>query len=162
MPQTNINTSDPTALRFLMNDVIFSIGDNAKPSNARQEEQSRLVGYGQNRRNYLFLIQEKKHRWMSAEAMEAFTKTLAALKLSVDDVTLLNLETSPGKPQMEDIIFSFLPKVMVLLGVTPQSVGLNHLPNEPLSDYNGITVFCTCTFDEMLIDGEKKKLFWST
>lgn len=162
MPKTNINTSNPIALRWLMNEVIFPIeeGDTTSADMVR-EESLKLVSYGKNRRNYLFLTQERQYQWMSVDAMEAFTKTLAALKLSGDDITLLNVNALPGVPRKEDLISSFRPRVMVLMGVPPQSIGLETFP-ETLSDYNGIQVFCTDTFDEMLADGDKKRLFWIT
>lgn len=163
MLQRNINTSDPIALRYLMDNVIFSIGDSdAESTDVVQEERLKFAFYGKNRRNFLFLIQEEQYQWMSVEAMEAFNKTLTALKLSVDDIALLNVRTLSDIRQKEEIISSFRPKVMVFLGLAPQSVGIEVPPFKPLSNYNGIAVFCTNTFDEMLADGEKKKQFWVT
>lgn len=163
MPQTNINTSNPVALRYLMNETIFTIEEEVIESTDHvQGECQRFVFYGGNKRNYLFLTQEKKHEWMSASALEAFNKTLAALQLSADDVALLNISTLSGTLQGKDLVSAFQPKVMVLLGVLPQSVGLEISSSIVVSDCDGITVFCAGTFDEMLADKEKKRLFWTT
>lgn len=117
--------------------------------------------YGKNRRRYLFLTNDGQHQWMSVAALDAFTKTLAALKLSADDVALLNLAPFAVPPRKEELISFFNPTVIVLLGVPPESVGLGALPTA-VSNCDGISVFQTGTFDEMLADAEMKRLFWTT
>ncbi len=170
MPKSTLNTSDPIALRYLMNETIFGIGkadtlatDGGVLSDKMAQKQLlHFRFYGKNKRNYLFVTEEQAHEWMSIAALEAFTKTLAALKLTMEDVAVLNLATLKTSPQKEDIISFFSPKAMVFLGAPLQSLGLEGLSSKMVAEYNGIAVFHTCTFDEMLADGEKKRLFWTT
>ncbi|SEK72335.1 hypothetical protein [Parapedobacter koreensis] len=167
-----LNTSDPIALRYLMSETVFGIAEGAmdtsgtgqpeKEAVGKQEQVPQFVFYGKNKRNYLFLTQEKQHEWMSAAALEAFTKTIAALKLTPDDVAVLNVGALVAIPGKADVLSFFRPKVIVGLGVSVQSIGLDISPSAPMAEHHGITIFHTCTFDEMLTSPEKKRLFWTT
>ncbi|MFC3197908.1 hypothetical protein ACFOET_09815 [Parapedobacter deserti] len=116
--------------------------------------------YGQNRRNYLFLTRETQYEWMSVNAMDAFLKTLAALKLTSDDIALLNVGRLSVFPQEDDLFSFFKPKTVVSLGVALPWTELNNAA--PVMDCKGVRLFRTYTFDEMLADADKKRQFWTT
>lgn len=168
MSPSQLHTADSVALRYLMTETIFGIAKDAGDAAVEQpmhqpafKQAAPFSFYGKNGRNYLFLTYEKQHEWMSAVALDAFTKTLTALKLSTDDIAVLNVGACDVFPA-EDAIFSFFnPKVLVSLGVSLPWAGLEGSSANPMN-YNGITVFRTHTFDEMLSDAEKKRLFWTT
>lgn len=159
-----INTADPLALRYLMTEAIFAVGETensaavetmpavpvaeaaAKPAPTPQ-----FSFYGKNNRQYLFLTQEKQYEWMSEQAMDAFVKTLAALKLAEDDVALFNLASLPESPSVEALTLFFKPKVVVNLGAS-----------FTWPEQDGINIFHTHAFSEMLVDAEKKRVFWTT
>ncbi|WP_353124717.1 hypothetical protein [Parapedobacter pyrenivorans] len=156
-----INTSDPIALRYLMTETIFDVAHNAINAVEPPAREAEFLGEpkqvprfsfcGQNQRNYLFLTQDRQNEWMSGTAMDAFIKTLAALKLTMDDVAVLNLARLTEAPSVGDLSLFFKPKVVVSLGaslVWPEQ--------------QGIIVFPTHSFDEMLTDAEKKRVFWTT
>ncbi len=161
LPQSPLNTSDPIALHSLMTETIFDVGtdmatqsndelDAAAPATQQDRAQS-FAFYGKNKRNYLFLTEEKQHQWMSVAALDAFTKTLAALKLTADDVAVLNVDKLTETPSVDSISVFFKPKVVVCLGAS-----------FTWPEQDGITVFRTHSFDELLADAEKKRIFWST
>lgn len=144
MKEPSLHTMDPVALRYLMTETIFGI-DEPAPGRSLQ-----FSFYGGNRRNYLFLTHEIQHEWMSAAALDAFVKTLSALKLSLDDIAVLNMGKLPEIPAKTELIAFFNPKVIVALGAP--------LPWDESDDF---TVFKTYSFDEMLADAEKKRIFWT-
>jgi len=146
MKSLSLHTTDPLALRYLMTETIFGMDEPTVPGVA-----PRFSYYGGNKRNYLFLTHETRYEWMSESALEAFAKTLAALKLSVDDVAVLNVGKLPAVPAKSDLIAFFRPKVVVTLGAAL-----------PWDATDGLTVFEAHSFDEMLVDAEKKRLFWAT
>ncbi len=152
-----------------MSETIFDIdegevGDNLlkAPTQEEREQVLDFVFYGKNKRNHLFLTFEAHHEFMSEMALDAFTKTLQALKLTLDDVAVLNLGALPSAPKKEEIISFFNPKTMVFLGTSSQSVGLDDISAKTVVEHGGIRIFHTDTFDEMLADGEKKRIFWTT
>lgn len=163
MSLSEINTADPIALRYLMTETIFGVearsiseaGETPKESpeaesTSKLEPTPHFPFYGKNKRKYLFLIEEQRHEWMSEAAMDAFIKTLAALKLAGDDVALLNLAKLVAPPSVDQLTLFFKPRVVVNLGT---SFGW--------SDQDGATLVQTYSFDEMLADAEKKRLFWT-
>lgn len=178
MSRSTLNTSNPIALRYLMTETIFWMGEGATsagvavaPDAVETREETpgkqpeapvaesggtpnqppQFLFYGGNKRHYLFLTQAGPHEWMSEPALDAFTKTLGALKLTVDDVAVLNMAKLPQKPAPADLAVFFNPKVVICLGVP--------FPGPRLG---GITVFEAPSFDEMLLDAEKKRVFWTT
>ena len=164
MSLPTINTADPIALRYLMTETIFDVAGEAisaaeetlpeapEAGQARKPEQTpQFSFFGKNRLGYLFLTQERQYEWMSELAMEAFIKTLAALKLASDDVAVLNLAKLAESPSIDDLGLFFKPKVVVSLGASIA-----------WSELGGVKVIQTYAFDEMLADAEKKRLFWTT
>lgn len=164
MSRSAINTTDPVALRYLMTEAVFNVEDGAitagveAPQEAPQTEVVRKPDqapqfpfYGKNKREYLFLTDEKQHEWMSEPAMDAFVKTLAALKLTADDVAVLNLAKLKEPPLIDHLTLVFKPKVVVNLGTSLA-----------WPEQDGMTVFHTSAFDVMLADAEKKRVFWTT
>ncbi len=141
MSLSAMNTIDPIALRYLMTDTIFAVEQGASP----------FVYFGRNKRNFLFLTQQKQHQWMPEAAMDAFIKTLAALKLAEDDVALLNLAPLAEAPSVEQLTLFFKPRVVVNLG-TPFA----------WPERDGVKTFHTHAFEDMLSDAEKKRVFWTT
>ncbi|SKB58043.1 hypothetical protein SAMN05660226_02168 [Parapedobacter luteus] len=168
MAMSNIQTTDSVALRYLITETLFGMDEDA-PVTAELSAVATAPAaapqfpfYGKNVRNYLFLASDPQHEWLSVSALEALTKTLTALKLTADDIALLNLGTLSAMPQQGDIFAFFNPKIVVSLGVSlPWEGFANPEPNTVLA-HQGITVFHTFTFDEMLADAEKKRLFWGT
>ncbi len=151
---SNMHTDDPVALRYLMTETIFGMEgarDIETPRETIPVLAPTFLYHGENRRNYLFVTHETRYDWMSAEALEAFTKTLSALKLTIADVAVLNFGKLSQVPTQGELVAFFRPRVVVALSA-------------PLdwNDVADITVFRTYSFDEMLVDAEKKRLFWNT
>ncbi|MEC3878903.1 hypothetical protein [Parapedobacter sp. 10938] len=147
MSLPTLNTVDPIALRYLMTETVFD----APAEPAPQPAAPSFVCFGQNKRNYLFLTDEKQHEWMPEADMDAFIKTLAALELAEADVALLNLARLAVSPSVDQLMSFFKPQVVVNLG-TPFA----------WPEQDGLHVFHTHAFGEMLADAEKKRVFWTT
>lgn len=167
MPKSALNTIDPVALRYLMTEPVFDVGEQvhedaarapaaaaaaAEPEQVKKPEPAApsFTFLGRNNRNYLFLTDEQQADWMAEPAMDAFVKTLAALKLTVDDVAVLNLAKLAAAPQAGQLVSFFKPRVVVNLG-TPFS-----WPEQP-----GVKLLDTYSFNEMLADAGKKRTFWT-
>lgn|SRR5690554_3567361 len=146
MSLPDLNTADPIALRYLMTETIFGV---EAQSISEAGKTPHFPFYGKNKRKYLFLIEEKRYEWMSEAAMDAFIKTLAALKLAGDDVALLNLARLVEPPSVDQLTSFFDPRVVVNLG-TPFVWPEQH----------GVKLFHTHAFDDMLADAGKKRAFW--
>ena len=165
MTESTLHTNDPIALRYLMTETVFDLGEDVvktsaqvptvavEPEQVKKSEPATLSFdfFGQNKRNYLFLTNEQQAKWMPEAAMDAFVKTLAALGLTADDVALLNLAKLAVAPSAGQLTQFFKPQVVVNLG-TPFR----------WPEKDGVTLFNTHSFGEMLIDADKKRSFWTT
>lgn len=182
MARSSLHTVDPLALRCLMTETLFDVGHAyAMPLAMAVEPVSAVVEqpvapkaeeaappapsfphFGGNKGQYLFLTNDSQHEWMSAAALDAFIKTLTALKLTADDVSVFNVSGPEVFPSKDDIVSFFNPRVLISLGVSLPWTGLDNLSVASVVDHQGIRVFQTHTFEEFLVDADKKRLFWAT
>lgn len=165
MASSNIQTADPTALGYLLNETIFGIAEARLPGpdggGDPETESPHFAFYGENKRRYLFLVEDRHHEWMSVPALDAFSRTLAALKLSADDIALLNLARLPEVPPKTQLTAFFQPRAVVLLGAPPAVFGLEPGVSGQVVDSDGLPVLRTAAFDELLTNDEKKRQFWT-
>lgn len=133
-----------------MTETVFGVEEGELRAPLETPTAPPFVFFGRNKRNYLFLTHEEQHEWMPEAAMDAFVKTLAALKLAEDDVALLNLATLAEPPTVEQLALFFKPKVVVNLG-TPFA----------WPEQSGISILHTHEFGNMLADAGKKRDFWT-
>ncbi len=179
-----IHTADPLALRYLMTETLFDVRDDAVvggpsvpraapapapverptvPEAAIAAPQAPSFRYfGGNRQRYLFLTDDREYEWMSAAALDAFTKTLTALKLATDDVSVFNVAGMQPFPSKDDVFSYFGPRVVVSLGVSLPWPGLEGPATGSVVDHQGVRVFHTHAFETFLTDADKKRLFWTT
>ncbi len=115
---------------------------------------------GENKQGYLFVTDDAQSDYMSAEGMDAFTKTLGARKLSLDDVAVFNLGRHAGQVAFSDLTSFFKPRAVVLLGAKATALGVSDIAPNTVGQVEGIPVFQTYSFDVLLIDAGKKSVFW--
>jgi DNA polymerase III psi subunit len=82
----------------------------------RPEKKSLLGNYG---KRVLILVKEPSHAYLSDEDLQLLTGIIAACKLSMDDIGVLNLNSFPSIPiaTLRDI---FNPTAWWLFGVEPE------------------------------------------
>lgn len=115
---------------------------------------------GQKDSKVLFIIYNKEHPYFSPDAFVAFEKTLSALQIAIDSVTLLNLAHPENPVEFKKIMEFFAPKKITLFGVDPEELfNIKIAPNAYMKG-RVATVFNTYSFEEMFDNMEKKKLFW--
>lgn len=115
---------------------------------------------GENRQGYLFVTHDPHSDYMSAEGMDAFTKTLAARKLALTDVAVFNLARHAGEVAVADLVSFFKPRAVILLGLEATRLGMPALVFNAIGTAGDVTVFQTYSFDEMIEDAAKKNAFW--
>ena len=163
-----LNTTDPIALQVLMSETIFDIGisspslDNTpvEISPIQKEPEIILKTYGGNNKNILFVIADNHNEFLSADAELAFMKILQALKLTLEDIALFNYNQSCPEIAFEKIKEKLNPKSCIFLGAQPELLGVEGCAKNILKVEDNIQFLATYSFDEMLDDIEKKRLFW--
>ena len=163
-----LNTSNPLALQVLMSETIFDI-DFPIPSiddavveilPEKKEEEFVFKTYGGNNKNILFVISDKANEFLSPEAEIAFMKILRALKLTLEDIVIVNHKEPQVNLTFEKIREKLQPANCIFLGADPQLLGLEVCAENILKTENNIQFLYSYSFEEMLRDTEKKRLFW--
>jgi len=169
-----LHTEDSVALSYLMSETLFDVREAAKEVSTGEEIKMEtntpveFIYLGKNLSGFLFVFQDVsragQHR-MPDEEMEAFEKILTALKLSVEDIALLNI-ADPGSITLAGLLTFFRPQKTVLLGTDIVLNGIEDLSNPPALhrtiSYQQTEFLHTFSFTEMMTDVDKKRQFWNS
>jgi hypothetical protein len=160
-----LNTSHPRALQSFLTETLFDVGMN--PPQPVQVEvpvplspPKEIPYYGKNGKNILFLVSRKDHAFFSEAAELAFLKTLQALQLELNDVAVVNLQQADQPLFFEPIRKQFEPRFCVFLGAEPTEAGLEGFADHLWTEERGVRFLKSYSFEEMLTDKQKKRMFW--
>ncbi len=120
-----------------------------------------FIYQGNKEQGILFILRYEQYPYFSPAALEAFEKTIGALKLTKESVAVLNLANSHNPNDFKRIMQFFQPTKIILLGVEPASLKLPFIEHNSYMKGRIATVFNTFSFEEMFVDVNKKKLFWN-
>ena len=109
----------------------------------------------------LFILRYEQYPYFSPAALDAFEKTIGALKLTQETVAVVNLANPENPNDFKRIMQFFQPTKIILLGVEPASLKLPPIEHNSYMKGRIATVFNTFSFEEMFADVNKKKMFWN-
>lgn len=156
---TILNTKNPYALRYLINDTIYKF--NIPVESKQILETSTTYQYlGENQKHILYIVSNDEQQYFSPEALSAFSKTIGALGLSMGDVAVLNVSQQNSLIDFDQITVYFNPHKIIFSGVSPAQFGLSDLSLNNAITMNNIRLLYTFSFEEMLYNTDKKKIFW--
>ncbi|MGX5688648.1 hypothetical protein [Arcticibacter tournemirensis] len=165
---TELKTSHPLALHFLMTEDIFSVDELqdaapavTAPSTEKEEESMPVFDYqGENNRYMLLLHDNPNQKLMPSGELDTLTTILLAKKMEIKDVAIVNIAQYPSVTwrQLKEY---FACNSLVLLGVTPRRLQLNEIPQNAVTSFEGMNVLFTYSFAEMLNNNDRKRAFWN-
>lgn len=156
-----LNTTNPAALRFLMNEDLYLVDPVQGVQGSAAEGSSPAFDYlGENNRYLLLLVHIPQQKNLPSQEMDALINTLKAKKMSLYDVALLNIAHYPSAT-FDNLKDFFVCKTLVLLGVAPQQIQLQKVALNSITAIDNVTVLATYSFAEMLADTDKKRAFWN-
>ncbi|WP_313155285.1 hypothetical protein [Sphingobacterium multivorum] len=120
-----------------------------------------FIYQGNKDQGILFILRYEQYPYFSPAALDAFEKTIGALKLTKETVAVLNLANPHNPNDFKRIMQFFQPTKIILLGVEPESLKLPFIEHNSYMKGRIATVFNTFSFEEMFVDVNKKKLFWN-
>jgi len=159
---TTLNTNNPYALRYLLNETVYAFEITKKDGEPNEEPLVELSPdyefLGGNKKQILYIVENQAHAYFSSGALDAFSRTINALGLSMEDIAVFNIVEHTIN--FDQICAYFSPQKIILAGASPTQLTLNNLSlNDPLT-INNVKVLYTFSFEEMLTDIERKKTFW--
>jgi len=134
---------------------------NEDGNNALEVLGGEFIYQGSKDQGILFILRYVQYPYFSPAALEAFEKTIGALKLTKETVAVVNLANTHNPNDFKQIMQFFQPTKIILLGVEPASLKLPPIEHNSYMKGRIATVFNTFSFEEMFADVNKKKLFWN-
>lgn len=193
---TELKTSHPVALHFLMTEDIYGLKEEmeavpakaattesikpaaaterseapateaikpavaAGPSDARADQQPVFDYQGENNKYILLVHHTPGQKYLPSAELDALKSILAAKKMELKDVAILNLAHYPGASYLQLKNF-FACSSIVLFGVQPAALKLSDLPMNALGAQDGLRILYTFSFPDMLKDNDRKRAFWA-
>ncbi len=174
-------THNTDALRFLMNEDLYMVQEvvqmdkqpvleaepTVKPEQApalietSPEETAANFNYlGENNRYFLILVNDQTHRELNPAHKEMLMKIMAAKKLELRDLAILNLAQYPGTnfAQLKDF---FSCNRIILFGINPGDIDLPPMGANQAEKHQDVKVLATFGLEEMSVSTDKKREFWN-
>lgn len=161
---TTLNTNNPYALRYLLNETVYDFEITKKDREPNEEPLVEVSPdyqfLGGNKKQILYIVDNQADAYFSSGALDAFSKTINALGLSMEDIAVFNIAKHTPIIDFDQVCTYFNPQKVILAGASPTQLTLNNLSlNDPIT-INSVKVLYTFSFEEMLTDVERKKTFW--
>jgi len=160
-----LNTDNPYAVRILMDDIVYTFDTFEENSTTKSENIAQPAYFnfiGKNKKAILYLVESEKDDYFSPAAYDAFNKTILALGLTMDDIAVFNLSGISTETSFEILTAFFNPSKVILAGSNPERIGMPHLSLNTSIHLDQVKILYTYSFEEMLNDIDKKKLFWQS
>jgi len=171
----SLKTDNPIALKALMSETIFSTGfsvdeliskeeqsvNTAAPIAVQEAATEEFIYQGNKDKGIVFILRYEEYPYFSPGGEDAFVKTIGPLQLAPSDVAVINLANPHNPNDFKRIMQFFTPTKIILLGVEPASLVLPAIAHNSYMKGRLATVFNTYSFEEMFVDLEKKKAFWT-
>lgn len=168
-------TDNSNALRFLMTEDLYVLeeailptvqtnpGPIAEPDQEIKKEELQEISFnylGENNRYFLILVDDKTHPSLNTPHKEMLMKIMAAKKLEMRDLAILNLAKYPGT-SFEQLKGFFSCNKITLFGIAPQMIGIPAIgANEP-GKHLDTKILATFSLYEMNSNTDKKREFWN-
>ena len=163
----NINDIQLTSqlLAELYPNSLIEAGENPakQPPAEKKEETVDIPGWkslGNNQKNILVIVQYTDAIHLPDKELDFLTAMLAACKLSLDDVAIVNLNNHPDASYKELTVF-FKSKIVMLFNVEPASFGLPmSFPHYQLQAFANATFLYAPSLTELENDKLQKSKLW--
>ncbi len=174
-------TQNVNALRFLMNDDLYDLGDVIQSHKLAVVPEEKIInpltepGYevkkvelqavsfnylGENNRYFLIIVDDKTHADLNTPHREMLMKIMAAKKLELRDLAIVNLAKYPDSNFGQLKNFFSCSKI-ILFGIDPQTIGLPGTGANQPGKHLDIKVLATFGLEEMSSNTDKKREFWN-
>ena len=160
-----LKTTNPVALRVLFSEDIYFVDDLGEQAIVEQPivevKESIVFNYlGENNKYFVILVNDPAVEHINSKDLDALTSILAAKKMEIRDVAILNYAKYP-KATFSDVKSYFVNTRLVLFGINPQQLGLPAMESNKICDHENVKVLASFSFAEMQADPSKKRIFWN-
>ena len=128
--------------------------------NGESGDELNIPFLGGNRKKILIVANYDSPEFIPDTDLQLLSGILAACKLTVDDVALINLNNVSNKNHRE-LVKAFSPTVAILFGLNPEAIELPvHFPNFQIQTYNKISFLSSPELSTLESDKLLKSKLW--
>ncbi len=150
----------PTSLVNLDTDQTSYDPGDQQPPIVEKPAGPALKFLGNNQKNILVVVNHDEAVHLPDEDLSFLTKLLAASKLSLDDVAVINKKNYPGETSKQ-ILHDFNSKIVFLFGIDPVSFGMPvNFPAYQVQLVGQVTFLFTPAISEQRDDKLLKSKLW--
>ncbi|MDQ0105922.1 hypothetical protein SAMN05660909_01577 [Chitinophaga terrae (ex Kim and Jung 2007)] len=132
-----------------------------RPAAAATEKVVPQVKYlGENQKNIAIFIKNENEAYLNEELFNLLTNILNACKLSMQDVSLINIAHYPGL-EFSDWQKAINIRQAVCFGISPEQIGLTDIPTYQLVAVNNTTLIFSDSLVEIGADKALKARLWN-
>jgi hypothetical protein len=172
-----LQSNDFVALSLLINEDIYSVREDEdvpkvvetsseKPiepdkevESVKEEVQKSFNYLGENNKYILIIVKEASANFLQPKDLSFLLKILAAKKLELNDVAILNLEKTTN-PNFDSLKEFFACNKMITFGINPQILGISGVVANKKSTFKETPVLGTWDLQKLQADKIKKATFW--
>lgn len=115
---------------------------------------------GENNKYFLILLEDPTHTTLNPKHKEMILKMMAAKKLELRDLAILNLSHYPGT-KFQELKDFFSPARIALFGINPQQIGITGINSNVAGSFKETRILASYSLGAMGDDVDKKKEFWN-
>lgn len=116
---------------------------------------------GGNNKNVVIVVNEPGQKYLSDDSLQFLTSILAACKLTIADVAIINLATNTGLTS-ESIEATFSPNTLLFFGCGPEAAQFPlSIPNYKTQVHGNKTFLCGDALQIIAANTDTKKILWA-
>lgn len=124
------------------------------------EKKITIKSLGENQQNILFIVKDADHKFLADDEMTLLSNLIAACKLSMADISLVNYYSNQNDYQQ--FAEQFHPQKILLFGVTTEEVNLPfEIPFFQIQSYEKRLYMTSPLLKDFLNNTDLKKQLWS-
>lgn len=137
------------------------IGEKHADNTVKTLEKLKITALGENKCNILFLVNNEDQKFLSDSEMKLLSNLLSACKLSIADISLVNLQENPGIIYT-DLVDQFHPKKILIFGISTSELQLPFtIPFFQIQQFHEQLYLTNPPLNQFVNNKELKKQLWN-
>jgi hypothetical protein len=137
------------------------IGEIQTTNSNELPKKTKIASLGENKRNILFLVNNKEFKFLSDKEMKLLSDLISACKLSMADISLVNFNQNPGI-NYQDLVEQFHSKKILIFGIALSELQLPFtIPFFQIQKFHEQVYLTNPSLEEFISNINLKKELWN-
>ncbi|HEV2833490.1 MAG TPA: hypothetical protein VGW31_16030 [Hanamia sp.] len=137
------------------------IGEIQTTNSNELPKKTKIASLGENKRNILFLVNNKEFKFLSDKEMKLLSDLISACKLSMADISLVNFNQNPGI-NYQDLVEQFHSKKILIFGIALSELQLPFtIPFFQIQKFQEQVYLTNPSLEDFISNVNLKKELWN-